>query len=113
MPARIEAAVNFDDLRKLAKRRLPKVAYDFLIHEKRPGPASARNRYRWLSLREDWRAHKEGQVSLAEWLLSLAYFPKIYDIFAWSDPLPFVRYWTGRIRAALSRRMTRWLAPAS
>jgi len=30
VPARIEAAVNFDDLRKLAKRRLPKIAYDFI-----------------------------------------------------------------------------------
>ena len=30
MPASIDAAVNFDDLRKLAKRRLPKIAYDFI-----------------------------------------------------------------------------------
>ena len=30
MPARIDAAFNFDDLRKLAKRRLPKIAYDFI-----------------------------------------------------------------------------------
>ncbi len=30
MPARTDAAINFDDLRKLAKRRLPKIAYDFI-----------------------------------------------------------------------------------
>jgi (S)-mandelate dehydrogenase len=30
LPARIDAAINLDDLRKLAKRRLPKVAYDFI-----------------------------------------------------------------------------------
>lgn len=30
MPASIDAAVNFDDLRRLAKRRLPKIAYDFI-----------------------------------------------------------------------------------
>jgi L-lactate dehydrogenase (cytochrome)/(S)-mandelate dehydrogenase len=30
LPARIDAAVNLDDLRKLAKRRLPKIAYDFI-----------------------------------------------------------------------------------
>lgn len=30
MPAPIDAAVNLDDLRKLAKRRLPKIAYDFI-----------------------------------------------------------------------------------
>jgi predicted ATP-grasp superfamily ATP-dependent carboligase len=92
---------------------LPKVAYDFLVHGRKPSPAKAATRYRWLALREDWRAYREGQVGLAEWLLSLAYFPKVYDLFAWGDPLPFARYWTGRIRAAFSRRMTRWLAPAS
>jgi len=37
----------------------------------------------------------------------------IYDVFAWSDPLPFVRHWSARIRAALTRRMPRWLASAS
>jgi isopentenyl diphosphate isomerase/L-lactate dehydrogenase-like FMN-dependent dehydrogenase len=30
LPTRIDAAVNLDDLRKLAKRRLPKLAYDFI-----------------------------------------------------------------------------------
>ena len=30
MPASIDAAVNVDDLRKLAKRRLPKIAFDFI-----------------------------------------------------------------------------------
>jgi len=30
VPARIDSAVNFDDLRTLAKRRLPKIAYDFI-----------------------------------------------------------------------------------
>ena len=92
---------------------LPKVAYDFLVHGRKPPAVKAATRYRWLSLREDWRAQREGQLGFADWLLSLAWFPKVYDIFAWSDPLPFVRYWTGRIREALSRRMTRWLAPAS
>jgi D-aspartate ligase len=92
---------------------LPKIAYDYLTEGKRPKESVATTRYRWLCLREDWRAQREGQVGLAGWLLSLAYFPKVYDLFAWSDPLPFVRYWSGRIRGALSRRMTRWLAPAS
>ena len=30
MPTSIDAAINLDDLRKLAKRRLPKLAYDFI-----------------------------------------------------------------------------------
>ena len=92
---------------------LPKVAYEFLTQKKIPGKSRATSRYRWLCLREDWRAYREGQASLPRWLASLAYFPKVYDIFAWDDPLPFVRFWCARIGAALSRRVTRWLAPAS
>jgi predicted ATP-grasp superfamily ATP-dependent carboligase len=92
---------------------LPKVAYEFLTEKTIPKKTTATTRYRWLSLREDWRAQREGQVSLPRWLASLAYVPKVYDVFAWSDPLPFVRHWTGRIRSALSRRMPRWLASAS
>ncbi len=30
MPAAIDAAINHDDLRRMAKRRLPKIAYDFI-----------------------------------------------------------------------------------
>jgi (S)-mandelate dehydrogenase len=30
LAASIDAAINFDDLRRLAKRRLPKIAYDFI-----------------------------------------------------------------------------------
>jgi L-lactate dehydrogenase (cytochrome)/(S)-mandelate dehydrogenase len=30
LPAPTDAAINFDDLRRLAKRRLPKIAYDFI-----------------------------------------------------------------------------------
>ena len=30
MPTRLDAAINFEDLRKLAKRRLPRIAYDFI-----------------------------------------------------------------------------------
>jgi L-lactate dehydrogenase (cytochrome)/(S)-mandelate dehydrogenase len=30
MPAALDSAINFEDLRKLAKRRLPKIAYDFI-----------------------------------------------------------------------------------
>ena len=91
---------------------LPAVAYRHLTNRKVETTAF-RVHYRWLSFREDWRACKEGQLGLARWLVSLCYAPKVYDVFAWSDPLPFVRYWTGRIRSALARRMPRWLAPAS
>ena len=92
---------------------LPRIAYDFLIDKKIPATAKARTRYRWLALREDWRARRHDRIGLVRWLASLAYVPKVYDVFAWSDPLPFVRHWSTRIGAALSRRMPRWRVSAS
>jgi hypothetical protein len=64
-------------------------------------------------MREDWRAQRAAQSQPSPLAALLAYVPKVYDVFAWSDPLPFVRHWTGRIRSALTRRMPRWLASAS
>ena len=96
---------------------LPKVAYEYLLHAKQPAHAEAKLEARWLCLHYDWRAYKElraaGELSLAGWLRSLAHSPMVYDLFSWRDPLPFVRHWTARIRAAFTRRMHRWLATAS
>ena len=96
---------------------LPRVAYDYLTDGKRPERCKARTRYRWLSFRYDWRAYREaarrGELSFATWLASLLEAPKVYDLFSWSDPLPFVRYWATRLRSALARRMPRWHATAS
>jgi predicted ATP-grasp superfamily ATP-dependent carboligase len=96
---------------------LPRTAYEFLAAGRRPQPARARTRYRWLALRYDWRACRElrsrGALSFAAWLLSVAYVPKVYELFSWSDPMPFLRYWTTRLRAAATRRLDRWLATAS
>ena len=92
---------------------LPKVAYEFLTQKRIPKRTAARTRYRWLSLRDDWRALRHDRIPVLRWLASLAYLPMVYDVFAWSDPLPFVRHWSARIRSALSRRMPRWLASAS
>ena len=96
---------------------LTQVAYDYIVHGKRPQHVEARLGKRWLCLMYDWRACKElaarGQISRGRWLASLLEAPKVYDLFAWSDPMPFARHWSGRIRAALARRMHRWHATAS
>ena len=96
---------------------LPRVAYDYLVHGQRAQHVEARVGKRWLCLMYDWRACKElaarGQISRGRWVASLLEAPKVYDLFAWSDPMPFARYWSGRIRAALARRMHRWHATAS
>jgi D-aspartate ligase len=99
---------------------LPRVAYQFLTENRRPEKSNAQTRYRWLSLGLDWRAYRELRarraLSLTAWLRSLARAPKVYDLFAWTDPLPFARYWSARLRRVprgLTRRFSRWLSTAS
>ena len=93
---------------------LPRVAYEFLLYGRRPQPSRARERYRWLSWRHDWPAFRElnacGQLSGAGWLWSLVQAPKLYEYFAWDDPLPFVHL----VRRRLRRRWLRaWHSTAS
>jgi predicted ATP-grasp superfamily ATP-dependent carboligase len=86
---------------------LPVVAYEFLLHGKRPAPAVASRRHRWLALRYDFRAYRElraaGELSTAGWLWSLAQAPKVYELFAWDDPGPFLHFWRGRIERRVRR----------
>jgi predicted ATP-grasp superfamily ATP-dependent carboligase len=96
---------------------LPLVAYEYVLYGKRPAHAEASLAFRWLDLKYDWRAYREARASEGlsawRWIGSLLAAPKVYELFSWSDPLPFVRYWTARLRSALTRRMHRWLATAS
>jgi D-aspartate ligase len=96
---------------------LPRVAYEFLTENKIPRHVEPQTRHRWLCMHYDVRAFKHlrarRELTLAAWLLSLAHWPMAYDLFSWRDPKPFVRHWTTKIRAALTRRMHRWLATAS
>ena len=93
---------------------LPRVAYDYLVHGRRPRPAQAGLVYRWLSFSYDRLAYRElataGKLGALRWLWSLVQAPKVYAIFSWTDPAPFVRYWRGR----LGRRLRRlWHSTAS
>jgi predicted ATP-grasp superfamily ATP-dependent carboligase len=99
---------------------VPRVAYDYLLYGKRPAAAlRARTSHRWLSLRLDFRAYRSlaarGELSLWRWLASLLGSRKVYDVFAWNDPLPLLHYWmrrTHRVPRAIAR-FTRWLSTAS
>ncbi len=86
---------------------LPRVAYDFVVHGRRPQTGRAATRYRWLAWRYDRLAFKElhsrRQLGIAGWLWSLVQAPKVYDVFAWSDPLPFVRFLRRRVERRLRR----------
>jgi predicted ATP-grasp superfamily ATP-dependent carboligase len=79
---------------------LTRVAYEFLLYGRRPQPARALTRYRWLAWRYDHRAfrelHAKGELGAARWLASLA-APKIYEYFSWRDPMPFLRLLQGRV----------------
>ena len=99
---------------------LAALAYDYLTRGARPQPlmdaSRARTDYRWLALELDYRAYRESDMSLARWLGSLFASRKVYDLFAWDDPMPFI----GQLRAIaqslpprLTRRMLRWLSTAS
>ena len=61
---------------------------------RRCSPATAyQTRIRWLSFFDDFRAfirdyHRTGSLSWWEWL-SFYRYPKVYDVFSWSDPWPF------------------------
>jgi D-aspartate ligase len=95
---------------------LPEVAYRYLLGGRKPAHAEANTSVRWLHLQYDLRAFRElrarRELSLAQWLRSLAHRPMVYDLFSWSDPKPFLRHWTARLRSAFTRRMHRWLATA-
>jgi len=93
---------------------LPRIAYDYLLHGRRPGHVQASETYRWLSFSYDRRAYRElaaaGKLGAAGWLWSLLRAPKVYAVFSWTDPAPFIRYWRGR----LGRRLRRlWHSTAS
>lgn len=96
---------------------LPRVAYDYLLHGTRPVHVEASTGLRWLHFPYDRRAYRDlaarGELTRWRWMVSLLEAPKVYDLFSWSDPMPFLRYWETRARSALARRMHRWLATAS
>jgi D-aspartate ligase len=90
---------------------LAKVAYEYLTRGHRPRHAEPATRYRWLSFKLDWRHYRREKPSTLQWLASLLAAPKVYDLWAWNDPLPLLvdfQNYLPRIR----RRMVRWLSTA-
>ena len=100
---------------------LPAVAYQYLVHGKRPAAAGRyRAAYRWIYLRYDWRAYRElaarGELSLAGWLGSLARGPLVCQLFSVRDPLPFfaqLYHWVRLRVPRIPALVRRWLSTAS
>jgi len=95
---------------------LLQVAYDYLVDGKRPADARYRTTFRWLCFPMDYRAFRElasrDELTFSGWLLSLLASRKVYDLFSWSDPVPFLCSWRDRASARLRRgfeHFTSWL----
>lgn len=89
---------------------LPRAAYDYMLHGRRPADAVAGTRYRWLALGLDYKAYREmaarGEISAPRWAASILASRNVYDLFAWSDPGPWLASWGGRL-VRRARRATR------
>jgi predicted ATP-grasp superfamily ATP-dependent carboligase len=98
---------------------LAQLAYDYVTRGVRVAPLQTRARYRWLSPRLDYLAYRNlaarGELSAGAWLASLASSRKLYDLFAWTDPMPFFVVLWDEIKhlSRLRRRVMRWLSTAS
>ena len=87
---------------------LPAVAYAYLVDGRAPvAPPPYAPRYRWLNFYRDAKAfrerHPRGRLGAAEWASSVAPGHLIYELFAWTDPAPFL-HWAGRLVATRTRR---------
>ena len=103
---------------------LMRTAYDFLLEAQHPQPVPARYDTRWLSFELDTRAfralHSEGRLGAVRWIASLLDARKVYNLFAWNDPLPWVSFWvrrtlrmTARAPGKLLTYFRQWLSTAS
>ncbi len=55
-------------------------------------------KFRWLDVYRDAQAFRQegpGLAGLISWLKPIVSAPRIYDTFAWDDPLPAWHWWRG------------------
>jgi predicted ATP-grasp superfamily ATP-dependent carboligase len=117
----LEVNARFNLWHYLAARNglnLPRIAYDYLLYGKKPAAQAYRTEWRWLALRHDYRSYRalaaRGELSAWAWLRSILEAPKVYELFSWTDPLPFVRNLVAKSRrmASIPLRVKRWLSTA-
>jgi D-aspartate ligase len=98
---------------------LAQVAYDYMTRGLRASPVQMRTHYRWLSPRLDYLAYRalaaRRELTLGGWLASLVATRKVYDLFAWTDPMPALAVLWDEFRhfSRLRHRVMRWLSTAS
>lgn len=73
---------------------IPAIAYHDLFDRSYNRSSSIRKKYRWLWFDGDLSAIREyrriGRWSYWQWILSLINCKKVYKIFSWKDPFPFL-----------------------
>jgi len=99
-------------------------AYGYLLGHQRRMPPRARTTRRWLSLENDWRAfrvlHARGELGWRGWIASILFSRNVYNLFAWDDPGPWLRFWSRRVARRVNRgsgrlaeRVRQWRSTAS
>jgi predicted ATP-grasp superfamily ATP-dependent carboligase len=72
---------------------LPHIAYEHFSGGPVPPVRRSAPRVRWLHFYRDYKSFREhretGELGFFSWGLSLLTSPKVYDTFAWNDPVPF------------------------
>jgi D-aspartate ligase len=93
---------------------LMRAAYELMLEGACNVPLAPPPTHRWLSLELDWRSYRalaaRGELSFPRWLASIACCRKVYNVFAWSDPGPWLRFWSARVRRRVQRGPARMLA---
>jgi predicted ATP-grasp superfamily ATP-dependent carboligase len=103
---------------------LMRAAYDFLVDGAQWEPDVYSTNRRWLSLGIDFLSYRRlasaGKLSLAAWISSIVFSRNVYNVFAWSDPAPWLRFQLNRVGRKghrgynlLASHLRQWLSTAS
>ena len=103
---------------------LMQAAYEYLVDRKLPEKREPHLACRWLSFQLDSKAYRElrarGELTTLAWIASIVDSRNIYNIFSWSDPWPWLAFWSARFtrrgRRAGGKLMTavrQWRSTAS
>ena len=88
---------------------LTRVMVDYLAARRQPRDVSYSTKYRWIDPELDFRSYRQlaraGELTFARWAASVLFARRIYSVFSWSDPAPF-------LRGLLERVAGRWLRGA-
>ena len=89
---------------------LMRTAYDYLLHRERTRFPAFVPSVRWVDFSLDRKAYRElkarGEITTFGWLASLAGSRKLYNLFSWRDPAPFLFRGAARV-VRLGRKLGR------